>query len=114
MASELEQVALNRHLKWGSEDEFWSSEYNYNSSVASAIHRKLKSYCGIPQIDSPPQEREEPYKTNLRVLEHRRWNAYMRSEGDVYGEKKDHLMKTHHDLVPFFDLPEETQVKDDD
>ena len=114
MASELEQQALQRHLKWGEEEDFWGSEYNYKSSVASAIHHKMKICCKIPQIELAPDKRTEPQRTNIRILEHRRWNAYMRSEGYVYGEKKDHDMKTHHDLIPFYDLPEKTQQHDDD
>ena len=114
IASELERKALERHLKWGTEEEFWNSEYNYKSSVASAIHRRMKQYCGIPQIELPPEKREEPYKTNIRILEHRRWNAYMRSEGYVYGKNKNHLIKTHHDLVPYYELPEKTREHDDD
>lgn len=114
MASELEQVALKRHLNWGAEEDFWSSDYNYRSSVAAAIHKKMKIHCGIPQIQLPPAEREDPYRTNIRILEHRRWNAYMRSEGYVYGKEKNHMMKTHCDLVPYFELPEKTREHDDD
>jgi hypothetical protein len=46
--SELEQEALQRHLKWGNEAEFWTYEYNYNSSMTSALHRKARIACQIP------------------------------------------------------------------
>lgn len=50
----------------------------------------------------------------MRKLEHRGWNAYMRSEGYRYGEKRNDLAKLHHCLVPFDALPLAEQVKDDD
>ena len=112
--SDVEEVALSRHLKWGEEEAFWKYEYNYRSSVASAIHRKMKSLCGIPGADKLPNEREEEERQGLRILEHRRWNAYMRSEGYVYAEKKDSLAKTHPCLVEFEELSLKEQQKDDD
>ncbi len=119
MNSDLEKIALDRHTIWGSESEFWQFDYNYKSSVASAIHKKMKLECKIPGADLPPEERAETDRINLRVLEHRRWNAYVRSEGYVYGgttEKKgrDDMAKTHNCLVPFGDLPLKEQEKDDD
>ena len=114
MASEVERAALQRHLKWGKENEFWDSEYNYKSSVASAIHRKMKEHCRIDQIDRKLVDRDERAKENIRILEHMRWNAYMRSEGYTLGPKKDKIAKTHYDLVPFYQLSPEAQAKDDD
>jgi hypothetical protein len=51
------------------------------------------------------------------VLEHRRWNAYMRSEGYVFSgstdkKSRNDLAKMHHDLVNFADLSEEEKRKD--
>lgn len=119
MSSDLEKIALARHTVWGAESEFWQFDYNYKSSVASAIHRKMKLQCQIPGADLPPEKRAEADRQNLRVLEHRRWNAYVRSEGYVYGgttEKKgrDDMAKTHNCLVPFSELPLKEQEKDDD
>ncbi len=119
MDSEVEEIALQRHLKWGKESEFWQYDYNYKSSVASAIHRKMKELCNIPGINKVPEERSEEERWPLRILEHRRWNAYMRSEGYVYGgtvekEGRDDLAKKHNCLVPFSQLPPKEQEKDDD
>lgn len=114
MYSEVEQIALARHMKWGKEQDFWRYSYNYKSSIASAIHRHMKSLCKIPGIDKAPGERTEEELWSIRDLEHRRWNAYMRSEGYSYAEKRNDLAKTHHCLVPFDALPYEEQVKDDD
>lgn len=118
--SEVVKLALDRHKCWGEEKDFWRYSYNYKSSVASAIHRKLKIQCKIPGADiSDPTERNPEDRQALRVLEHRRWNAYMRSEGYVYGgtiepEGRYDLAKQHNCLVTFEDLPEKEQKKDDD
>lgn len=116
---DVENEALKRHLKWGSEEEFWQYNYNYKSSVASAIHRKLKFECGIKGIDKKTSDRNNDELWAIRKLEHRRWNAYMRSEGYVYGgtvenRGRNDLAKTHNCLVPFDELPLKDQEKDDD
>ena len=63
-------------------------------------------------------ERTEEEKQLLRVIEHRRWNAYMRAEGYCYSGSRDKqsrndLAKLHNDLVPFDLLTEEEKAKDD-
>ncbi len=117
--SDVERKALARHLKWGQERDFWQYDYNYKSSVASAIHRDMKQRCGIPGIEKDPSQRTDEELWNIRVLEHCRWNAYMRSEGYVYSGSLDpstrnDLAKKHHCLVPFEQLPLKEQEKDDD
>lgn len=112
--SELENAALHRHLKWGSESEFWKYEYNYRSSIAAAIHKKMKILCGMPGIEKDAVNRTNEELWTLRRLEHRRWNAYMRSEGYSYAPVRNDLAKTHNCLVPFNKLSEKDQVKDDD
>lgn len=119
LGSDLEEVALKRHLKWGNEEEFWQYDYNYKSSVASAIHRKIKILCKVPGIEKKPDERTQEELWSLRILEHCRWNAYMRSEGYIYSgsvekNSRNDLAKTHNCLVPFADLPLNEQEKDDD
>jgi len=123
MNSELEEKALARHTKWGNTkeaiDAFWQYSYNYKSSVASAIHYKMKLLCRVPGADQKPDDREESARVALRVLEHCRWNAYMRSEGYVYSgsddpSTRDDLAKKHPCLIPFSRLSPEEQRKDDD
>ena len=115
--SELEEDALSRHLKWGEEDEFWTYEYNYNSSVASAIHMKARIHCDIPGADKKEADLTEAERNIIEVLEHKRWNAYMRSEGYIFSGSKDKssrndLAKMHHDLVDFESLSDEDKRKD--
>ena len=117
MNSELERDALSRHLKWGDEDSFWKYEYNYRSSVASAIHRKARIACKIPGADKSEVDLTQQESNVLETLEHQRWNAYMRSEGYVYSGNPDKssrndLGKMHHNLLPFSALTEEDKIKD--
>ena len=117
--SDVERAALERHLKWGEEKDFWQYDYNYKSSIASAIHCVMKKRCGMAGIEKAPADREENERRALRVLEHCRWNAYMRSEGYVYGGTVERsgrcdLAKMHNCLVPFDKLPLKEQEKDDD
>ena len=117
--SELEAEALKRHLRWGTETSFWKYEYNHKSSLAAAIHARMKILCGIPGAALPTQARTDEQREQLRRLEHRRWNAYMRSEGYVYSgstEKasRNNLGKMHHCLVTYDLLSAEDRQKDDD
>jgi hypothetical protein len=117
--SEVEEKALARHMMWGDEKDFWQYDYNYNSSIASAIHREMKILCDIPGVRKAPADRSEEELWGLRRLEHRRWNAYMRSEGYSFGGDKtpagrNDLAKIHHCLVPFDELSLKDQQKDDD
>jgi hypothetical protein len=106
MFSQLEQIALERHKKWGgTEIEFYTSEYNYRSSLAWVIRKKWRDACGIAQ----------PERTEL---EHKGWNAYTRSIGYSYSGSTDKasrndLAKLHHDLVCFDKLSEAEKHKDD-
>ena len=56
-------------------------------------------------------------RDGIEQLEHRRWNAYMRSEGYVYSGSPDKssrndLAKVHHNLIDFCGLSEEVKRKD--
>ena len=115
--SDLEDDALRRHLKWGKEEEFWTYEYNYRSSMASAIHMQARIRCGIAGADKAEGELTAEERNAIEVLEHRRWNAYMRAEGYVFSGSKDKksrndLAKMHHDLVDFSSLTEDEKRKD--
>lgn len=117
MGSDLENEALKRHLKWGDEEDFWKYEYDYKSSVATTIHTKMKIHCGISGANKTETELTDEERASLEQLEHRRWNAYMRSEGYVYSgtpepRSRNNLGKMHHNLIPYRDLSEEDKRKD--
>lgn len=117
IGSDLEREALKRHLKWGDEDDFWKYEYNYQSSIATTIHTKMKKYCGISGAGKREEELTVKERDFLEKLEHRRWNAYMRSEGYIYSGDPDScsrndLGKMHHNLMPYSLLSEEDKRKD--
>lgn len=117
MDSNLEKEALARHMKWGKEEEFWTYEYNYRSSVAAALHMRARIHCGIPGADKEEEALTAEEKAIIEPLEHRRWNAYMRTEGYVFSQSTDKasrndLGKMHHDLVAFERLHEDEKRKD--
>ncbi|MBR5315068.1 MAG: hypothetical protein IKU45_06625 [Clostridia bacterium] len=122
LKTDLEKLALARHLMYdpNGENSFWQYSYNYRSSIASVIHREMKKKCGIPGIELPPNERKPEDREAIRIMEHRRWNAYTRSEGYVYGgtidkpKGRNDLAKRHNLLVSFEELPLSEQEKDDD
>ena len=104
-------------MKWGEEEAFWQYEYNYRSSMASAIHMKARIACGFSFADKEGSALTEEERNTLERLEHRRWNTYLRSEGYVYSGSPDSssrndLAKMHHNLVDFASLSEEDKRKD--
>ncbi len=115
--SELENDALLRHLKWGKEEDFWRYEYNYQSSVASAIHMKARIHCNIKGAEKADEDMTEEERIAIEKLEHRRWNAYMRSEGYIYSGSHDkssrnNLGKMHHDLIEYDEMDDDEKRKD--
>ncbi len=115
--SPLEDEALRRHLKWGNEEDFWKYEYNYRSSVASAIHMRARIACNIPGADKCERELTKEERDIIENVEHCRWNAYMRAQGYVYSGLNDKasrndLGKMHNDLVAFEELSDEDKRKD--
>lgn len=116
--SDLEKAALEINRAYGgTPDDFYYCDYNYSSSFASAIHKKLRRDCGMPGTELPPEERTPEQMEQLAILEHRRWSAYMRSEGYRLGGSEatkniDTLAKFHYCLVPFESLSEKDKRKD--
>lgn len=96
-----EEMALKTHLRWGDEYSFHNHEYNRRASLASAIHKKYR-------------DKLYPEDNILKdILEHKRWNAYMRSsEGYSFGLTRDDLAKQHNDLIPFDELSQPEKRKD--
>ena len=103
MNFELENIAKAEHCSNYPESTFWKYEYYYRSSLARALHTKVRRALLVDNAE----------------LEHKRWNAYMRTEGYQYsGNSQDattrnDLGKLHHDLVPFVELNDDEKKKDE-
>jgi len=98
--SELEKMALTVHMQWGQKEDFDNYEYNRRSSMTSAIHKKYRDEL------MPDDETKD-------ILEHKRWNAYMRStEGYSFGLIRDDLAHRHPLLVKYDHLSRFEKDKD--
>lgn len=100
-ASELEEMALRAHLKWGDSESFNNYEYCRRSSMASAIHKKYRDELlkGSDELAA--------------MAEHTRWNAYMRAvEGYSFGYIKDDLALRHSSLIKYSSLAPTEKSKD--
>jgi hypothetical protein len=102
MNFELEKTAKTEHCKYYPESTFWKYEYNYRSSLARAMHTKVREKMNLDSAE----------------IEHRRWNAYMRTEGYSYSgslnkNTRNDLGKLHNDLVSFSMLNADEKKKDD-
>ena len=111
--SQLDELSLFIHMQWIGDDasdavkaaqerEFRLYEYNYRSSMASAIHKT--AYCKLHPL--PTGEVNAQYAQAAGRLEHRRWSAYMLSEGFVSaapedGLQRDYIARRHADLVDY-------------
>ncbi len=122
LGSEIEDDAFERHKAYckgdtEKENEFWKYEYCYRSSVASTVHASARIKCGISGADKAEAELTVEERDTIEVLEHKRWNAYMRSEGYIYSGSPDKssrndLARMHHNLVEFERLDPETKRTD--
>ena len=135
MNLKLESEGLFRHLHYGgSVEEFWQYEYNYRSSIASALHFSAKKHCGLlpeealaefdriqdgveeSEVNAEQEKIQQMFTPKQRdlyqLIEHRRWNAYMRSEGFIYHQSRNDLGKMHFDLVPYEELTDAEKAKD--
>lgn len=114
----LEDLGLKGHLRWvkKSEEEdatakFNRFEYYRRSSMAQAIYLEQRTALGFIEREVD-DENDKVFNEMLMLYEHRRWSAFMRSEGYVGGPKKDDMAKTHPDLIPYKDLSEAAKAKD--
>lgn len=125
--SDLEVKALKVHMSYPPqgktieehEQSFWSNEYNYNSSCASAIHNKLRVELKISGVEKEEKDQTKEERDIISIIEHRRWNAYVRSCGYVYSGSKEKssrndLAKKHNCLVPFDKLTDDYKKIDTD
>ncbi len=108
--TEFEKEAFECHMRWSNVTsaqsdvlKFEQTEYYRRASTAETLHMKLKSKLNIQEIATIEE---------IKELEHKRWSAFMRSEGFVYGAKKDFTAKTHPKLIPYDELSEFEKDKD--
>ncbi len=112
---ELEAKGLECHLRWSSTvDEIEKNkklydkyEYYRRASVAEALYSERRVALGI--VTGKDENADEI----IKEYEHRRWNAFMRSEGYVYLQKRDEIAKTHHSLISYYDLSKHEKSKDE-
>ena len=125
LGSKLEEEAKIAHVAYSQTRgqvadaiyEFYMYEYNYLSSCATVIHRRAKKHCNIPGMDVPPKERTKFQKDTIELLEHKRWNAWIRSKGYIWSgsinkSSRNDLGKKHHDIVPYAELTDDEKRKD--
>ena len=61
---------------------------------------------------APSSEKTAKQILATGIVEHRRWNVYMMTEGFSYGEKKNFITKKHPNIRPINELPESEIRKD--
>lgn len=116
----LQNTDLNSYLF-----RFRNGEYAYHSSISAVIHMEAKKYCKVPgftpvekdgetiPLEEVTHEMLSPEeRKKLQILEHKRWESYVRSEGYIYGPKRNDLGRIHPSLVPFEQLSDKEQEKD--
>lgn len=127
--SYLDKITLKVHLTYDPDDinlvDYNSSEYNKNSSRASAMHLEYKLFPYINKDKLGKFDKDEikeilnddKIMSEIAQCEHRRWVAFLRAEGyetangkalKTYFDKtksiKNHEMKLHPTLVKWSEL----------
>ena len=113
---DLEALGLKSHKHWikrdkdgnpdpeenkAAEDKYNKYEYYRRASIAEVIYLIFRTRL-IKDCDAD----------TLMIYEHRRWSAFMRSEGYVYMPERSDIAKTHPSLIPYADLSEKEKAKD--
>ena len=103
------------------------SEFHRQSSIASADHLSVKASIllgetlrgRLTQVDS--RRAFEVYQLTkdrdfdlYRTIEHERWMRFHAVYNWRYAEKRNNAQRKHHLFIPYGELPEAEQIKDDD
>lgn len=115
-----ENGKLNAQNILDSVNDYVSYEYYRESSIAKSIHKDIISKFFQTHFDTYDKENFHfeskicpcPKCRNIRITEHMRWNAYMRTNGFIYSQTRRDRAKTHNDLIPWKELPEPEKYKD--
>lgn len=123
------------HLRWAKENNpdlspddpifeserrlFYKYEYHFRSSMAKAIHERLRIKLheelgmNFPGLGMERAEILKDYDLCVKIglIEHVRWNAYMRSQGYTVG-KKNHIAKKHENLISVDELVKTPEGKE--
>ncbi|MBR1747381.1 MAG: hypothetical protein IJ735_04135 [Clostridia bacterium] len=88
---------------------FNKNEYSRVSSIARVMHENEMKKLGYTGYGMDDMDKRAKY-------EHDRWTVYMYAQGYEFGGpgRKDHIAKTHYDLIPRDKLDEEEKKKDSD
>jgi len=93
-------------------DSYCRYDYLFLSSIAQKLHLDLFETPRYAAYFEQEEKKAGLRNKRGRVIEHRRWNAFMCAQGYIYGEKRDDRAKLHPYLVPQSDLDEIVQELD--
>ena len=114
--SKLETEALKAHARYCKQNSelqaFFAYSYNFRSNCATVIHKEARKALNIHGSASKSNELTQEQIDAIEVLEHRRWSAWIRSEGYSYNPTRNDLAKYHHDIRLFDELDADTRRKD--
>lgn len=110
------EINMEREEKNYQQFEFFRNasiaKFLYQSTVRARFPDTLMCVHIEKPTDIPASDCQCDRCVRRRPIEHRRWNAYMRSIGYVYGPVRMDRAKVHNCLIPFDDLPEAEKIKD--
>lgn len=115
-----ENGKLNAQKILDSVNDYVSYEYYRESSIAKSIHKDIISKYFQTYFDTYDKQNFHfeskicPCQKcrNIKISEHMRWNAYMRTNGFIFSQTRRDRAKTHNDLIPWKKLPEPEKYKD--
>ncbi len=104
-----EKLAELRRKWYKDKTSYNFAEYNRLSSKARSLYMIARE----TMLDEISNGMTEAQKIDLIAsYEHRRWNAYVRAMGYIYGKKTSHIYQVHPALVPYNDLNKDDKDKD--
>lgn len=101
-------------------EKYADFEYFRNSSVAKSIQKKIIKENLSEYFEAFNTENKKEHSEicscgkciALRKTEHMRWDAYMMSNGYIYGEKRFDRALYHNSMTNWHDLPFQDKYKD--